>query len=211
MAMSASSEGLPRWSGPAWGAVGLYAGAAVVAMFEIVALWLALHPNVNADYRDYFLDKTTTCLNRQVPGTTVMGVRISFASQGYGIGEDDRVCGWEGPAGDGLHSVGEESRLRFEFGTASPPASLSLAMTGVGIPGHPVQHIVLKANGIRIGVATLPAYATDSFSFIIPPAVFAAGDKVLDLTLEYPDAIRMGPTDADTRKRAIKLLWVKLD
>ncbi|MER8583614.1 hypothetical protein NKG95_33950, partial [Mesorhizobium sp. M1423] len=41
-----------------------YALAAVLAGTEIVICALALNPNVNADYRAYYIDRTTTCLNR---------------------------------------------------------------------------------------------------------------------------------------------------
>ncbi|TIX79975.1 MAG: hypothetical protein E5V21_13295, partial [Mesorhizobium sp.] len=49
--------------------LGGYALAAVLAGSEIVILALALNPNVNADYRAYYIDRTTTCLNRDAVGS----------------------------------------------------------------------------------------------------------------------------------------------
>src|SRR5215475_10116069 len=91
----------------------LYAAAAAVALFELGVAWLSLHPNVNADYRAYYLDQTTTCLNEPATGDYVFGTEVMFRSGYEKLVQPVRVCGWEGPVGDGLHAVGESSRLRF--------------------------------------------------------------------------------------------------
>ena len=38
----------------------LYGVAGLVALFELGVTWVALHPHVPADYRAYYLDRTTT-------------------------------------------------------------------------------------------------------------------------------------------------------
>ncbi|OWK22000.1 hypothetical protein AJ88_13845 [Mesorhizobium amorphae CCBAU 01583] len=96
--------------------------AAVLAVSEIVILALALHPDVNADYRAYYIDRTTTCLNRDALGSYTVGQRVSFRSDGAKLAAGMIVCGWSGPVADGTHSLGETSRLRLEI----PPLRAAL-------------------------------------------------------------------------------------
>lgn len=191
--------------------VALYGVAAVVALFELGSLWLALHPNVDNDYRAYFLDKTTTCLNQSVSGKYTLGERISFTSYGWGPGKNIKVCGWDGPAGNGLHSVGEESRLRFRFAGSPPPARLNIGIEAIVAQDHPFQRVILTGNGVRIAEVEVRANRIGIFDLDLPPAVFADHPHLLDLKLSYPDAVRMNPGDADVIKRAIKLRWAELD
>jgi hypothetical protein len=191
-------------------ALGLYGLALLVGLFELAALWLALHPHVDANYRAYFLDKTTTCLDHAVPGDYAIGERLSFTSEGYGPAAATRVCGWSGPAGDGTHSIGEESRLRLVWSGTAVPSRLEITLTAVEREGHPRQRVVLRGNGVSIGEVTIPAGETRAFSLPLTAAVFLSRPHRLDLELEYPDAIRMYPTDADIIKRAIKLVQLTL-
>lgn len=189
----------------------MYVGAAVLAAVELAVLWAALHPDVGADYRAYYIDKTTTCLNQPVAGDYVIGTELSFRSQGYNaISKGVRVCGWDGPAGDGLHSVGNTSRLRFAFGDGAAPDRLHIAMTAITHEGDPRQRVDVIGNGVSLGRLTLNGGETRSFDMVLPPSVFAQSPGRLELTLAYPDAVRMGPTQSDTQKRAIKLLSVRL-
>ncbi len=51
---------------------------ALVAGFELWVAWLALHPQVSSDYRAYYIDQTTTCLNKPVSGLYTLGSTVSF-------------------------------------------------------------------------------------------------------------------------------------
>lgn len=189
----------------------MYVAAACLALAELVVFWLALHPHVSADYRAYYIDKTTTCLNQPVAGYYVVGTELSFRSQGYNIlSKNVRVCGWDGPAGDGLHSVGKSSRLRFAFGTQPPPTRMHIAMTAITHEGAPLQRVDLVGNDIVLGSMTIREGKTQSADFDIPAKVFDATPGRLELTLDYRDAVRMSPTQSDTQNRAIKLLSARL-
>src|SRR5688572_14035050 len=97
-----------------------------------------LHPQVPADYHAYYIDQSTTCLNQPVSGDYVLGTEVSFLPDGLEQARSLRVCGWEGPAGDGTHAVGKTSRLRFAVPeTASPLAlELELGLVAVKREGH---------------------------------------------------------------------------
>ncbi|TIU31510.1 MAG: hypothetical protein E5W38_15750, partial [Mesorhizobium sp.] len=94
-----------------------YALAGALAAAEIAILALALNPQVDDDYRAYYIDKTTTCLNRDAVGRYTPGRTVSFRSDGASEAMGMMVCGWSGPVADGTHSLGETSRLRL----ALPP------------------------------------------------------------------------------------------
>ena len=182
-------------------AIGAYALAALLAGFELIVLWQALHPRVSDDYRAYYIDRTTTCLPQLVTGAYELGTIIDFRS-GSDETHELRPCGWTGPASDGLHSVGQSSRLRFHIG-APRDLLLTLELSGVTLPGPPQQRVVVSAGDIALGEWLVTPDRTESFSLAIPATAIDAGGY-LDLLLDYPDAISPGRV-ANTYWRSVKL------
>ncbi|MDB5506430.1 MAG: hypothetical protein JWR75_1068 [Devosia sp.] len=194
----------PAW--PPFAAIPLYALAALAAAFEMWALWGALHPNVSADYRAYYIDHTITCLNQAVSGSYQLGALIDFTSPGREAAMPLRVCGWEGPAGDGTHAVGESSRLRFTFDAPVQPLRFVAEMVAVDRAGASGQRVEIVINGESIETVTVPTGRVEKFTVDLPPALIAAADGRFDVELFYPQAILMSPSDNNTRKRSIKLV-----
>lgn len=182
-------------------AIGAYALAALLAGFELTVLWQALHPRVSDDYRAYYIDRTTTCLPQLVTGAYELGTVLDFRAGGDETREL-RPCGWTGPAGDGLHSVGQSSRLRFHVGAISD-LLLTLELSGVTLPGPPQQRVVVSAGDIALGQWLVTPDQTENFSLAIPAAAIDA-EGYLDLLLDYPDAISPGRV-ANTYWRSVKL------
>lgn len=187
-----------------------YAVAAGMALFELGVLWLALHPDVNDDYRSYYIDQTSTCLNQPgIPGTYTLGTTVSFTSDGAHEAKPLRVCGWEGPAGDGTHAVGESSRLRFAIGPHAGPLRLWLSLVAIDHGGYTRQRVEIYANDRFVGRITLGPGAKKAETVAIPPGLVGP-DGRLDIVLSYPDAIALAPGDGPSRKRSIKLLAAEL-
>lgn len=109
--------------------------APLLALGELAVLALALSPDVDAAYRAYYTDRTTTCLDREVPGDYTLGVTVSFRPDGAGQMTKIRVCGLDGPVDDGTHSVGTSSRLRIAA-TSAAPLVLRLTMNRAGGGGR---------------------------------------------------------------------------
>ena len=187
--------------------LGAYALAAILALFELAVLWQALHPNVSADYRAYYIDRTTTCLPQPVTGEYVLGTELNFRSEGDETREL-RPCGWTGPAGDGTHSVGETSRLRFAV-DAKGPLTLMLELTGVTLPGPAQQRVLISANGHDIGEVAVTPDLTERFVISIPASALD-DDGFVDLKFDYPDAISPGKRVSNTYWRSIKLTAASL-
>lgn len=192
-----------------WGL--LLLGILLVGGFELHVTWLALHPLVDADYRSYYIDQTTTCLDKPVSGTYTLGTTVSFLPDDTAGAWRLRVCGWDGPAGDGTHSVGTTSRLRFAVGEPTGDLTLRLMLTAIEAPGVPEQHLVLSSgNGVALGDASITAGTTDIVDFAVPAAAVDRVRGQLDVIIAYPTAAEMMPRDSDTHYRAIKLLSVQL-
>lgn len=187
--------------------LGAYLLVGLLALFELVVLWLMLHPNVTPDYRAYYIDKTTTCLNQPVIGTYTLGTVVPFTPEGRDAAKLIRVCGWERPTGDGTHTVGTSARLRFAYAEPANGLTLKLSMVPVQKDGQlTTQRVEIVANGTLLDTVTLDAPTPQDVSLPIP----APADGKLELELRFPDAVQMGPTDPDNRLRSIKLLSAAL-
>lgn len=184
-----------------------YGLVALVALFELAVFWLMLNPDVPADYRAYYIDRTTTCLNQPVPGTYALGSIIDFTSHGAAGAKPVRVCGWEGPVGDGTHAVGTSSRLRFVYDEPAAGLALTLRMVAVKRGGEPtLQRVEVAFNGTVIDTLTVTADAPQDFTVDVPSDLASAANGRVELELRFPDAVKIGVTDPDNRRRSIKLL-----
>jgi hypothetical protein len=182
--------------------IGAYALVALLGAFELGVLWLAGHPDVPPDYRAYYIAQTTTCLNQPVSGAYGGGV-ISFLPDGGEAARPIKVCGWEGPVGDGTHAVGTSARLRFALNDSVPDPVLAIEMLAVRKDERGSQRVAVLVNGKPIGEVTVGADRPQRFD--IPLGVASADPSTYDVTFEFPDALQMGPTDPQTRWRSIKL------
>jgi hypothetical protein len=187
----------------------LYGIAGVVALFELGVTWLSLHPNVPADYRAYYLDQSTTCLNEPVSGDYMPGMTLRTVSGHESAVKAINVCGWEGPVGNGLHAVGEQSRLRLAVWPGSQNLTLLLEMSAVDMAGRDGQPVDVVANGTTIGSVKVYSGTPQSFTFAVPGGVLNGSD-LLDVELRFPEAILISPQDSNTRKRSIKLTAIRL-
>jgi hypothetical protein len=188
-------------------ALGAYALAAVLALFELAILWQAVHPNVSDNYRAYYLTRTTTCLPQPVTGDYTIGTELDFRSGGDNTREN-RPCGWDGPAGDGMHSIGETSLLRFELG-APQDLTLMVELTGITMEGPPVQPVVISANGTPLSTVEVTPAQTERFTLPILASAIGA-DGTLVIQFDYPQAVRPGPRIANTYWRSVKLTAASL-
>lgn len=181
----------------------LYAATIGLAAFEVIVLWFALHPSVPANYRAYYIDRTTTCLDQPVPGTYSGGL-VSFLYDGRQAARPLKVCGWEGPAGDGTHAVGSSSRLSFTPAKQIEDAVLVLKMRAIGRDGMPDQVVTVSFDGKSL--ADLEVTSESELVYEIPLGRnVGPDDGPLEVELGFPKALRMGQTDPSTRWRSIKL------
>jgi len=173
-----------------------------------VVLWWMLHPSVPANYRAYYIDQTTTCMDQPVSGAYSLGTVISFGPDGADAAKPLKPCGWEGPAGDGTHAVGTSARLRFAYPEAARGGlTLALDLIAISKGGTPMpQTVEVTVDGQAVATLEVDGTAARHFTVALPAALVAAANGRLDVLFTFPDAVQMGPTDPPTRWRSIKLL-----
>ena len=186
--------------------LGAYALTALLLAGYALVLWWAAHPAVPENYRAYYIDQTTTCMNQPVPGTYSIGTIVSFLPEGTDAARPLKPCGWEGPAGDGTHAVGTSSRLRFVWSEPTgDPLNLSLDLIAIRKAGQPMpQRVDVVVNDEHVTTLSVGADTPQHFNVRLPGYLVQPGRA--EVLLEFPDAVRMGPTDPPTRWRSIKLL-----
>ncbi|MDC9823378.1 hypothetical protein PRN20_06510 [Devosia sp. ZB163] len=190
--------------------IGAYALVVLVAGFELVVFWLMLHPDVPPDYRAYYIDKTTTCLNQPVAGTYALGTTIDFTPDGREAAKPLRVCGWEGPAGDGNHAVGTSARLRFVYTEPATALRLELRLVAVKKDDQPTQRVTVSVNGQPLGTLTVTGDPPQDFALDLPADLVSEANGHIEVEFDLPDAVQMRPTDPDNRRRSIKLVSAAL-
>lgn len=181
-----------------------YILSGLLLSFYAGVMWFVAHPQVNDDYRAYYIDQSTTCMNQPVPGTYSFGKLVSFLPDGLDEAKPLRVCGWEGPAGDGTHAVGTSARLRFN--PPERPATMALVLKMIAITTTKAgrQTVSVSLDGVKLGDLDVVPGAPSSFKLPIPPEL-AARPGPLTFVFDFVTAVQMGPTDPKTRWRSIKL------
>ena len=182
--------------------LGAYLLVALLGAFELYTLWLMVHPDVPEDYRAYYISKTTTCLNQPVSGAYAGGM-VSFLPDGGDAAKPIKVCGWEGPAGDGTHAVGTSARLRFALDNPVLNPVLRVEALSVEKEGQNSQRVEVLVDGKSLGEIVVTAGAPKTFD--VPLNLPEATIGIYDVTFEFPEALKMGSTDPETRYRSIKL------
>lgn len=178
--------------------------AGVVAVGEVAVLALALTPQVSADYRAYYLDRSTTCWPRAVTGGYVLGAQLSFRSE---LTKPNRVCGWLEPFDAGTYSTGDRARLRFAFDVPESGLMVGLVARGYVGPARPQQRVAVSANGQPLGEVAFDSPDAAYHVIDVPAEIAALDGDGLTLQFDFPDAISprdMGVNE-DTRKLGILL------
>ncbi len=184
---------------------GLMLGAigAIVA-FEIAVVAMMLAPQVEAQYRAVFIDRSSDCWPHPVSGVIEPNQMVSFfTTEADSPATHVLRCGWLAPEATGTWSLGTEARLLLSL----PPgrqSTLDLDLVpfgerqrvGVTIAGQPVADWTLTPDGTRQYSVALPAIA----------------EGTVEIAFHFPDAV--SPRDLglsnDRRKFAIRLLTATL-
>jgi len=204
-----------RWyemlSGPPW-RLAAYGLVAAVALAEAAILFLAINPEVNPDYRAFYIERTTTCLNKEVDGTYRLGEIVSFRPDGAKQSAPLKVCGWTGAAGNGTHSRGHTSVLRIALADPVPPGGLAatVELAPVTRPGTGDRQVLISVNGVEVRRVILAAPEPREVAFSIPAFLVQGADR-LDIRFDYPNPLSTGPMASNTHDRAMRLSSLRLE
>ena len=184
-----------------YGAVGL------IVLLGAAVLWMAANPHVGADYRAYFIDKTTDCWALPTTGAVPLNQTISF------VGEEAtaatralRACGWLDAQETGTWSLGPESRLHLAPRGLIGDALIDFEIVPFIAKQQPKQTAIISADGTELARWTMTVGATQHATVRVPHAI-AARDGGFVLSLRFPLAISPAELkiNADRRRLSIRL------
>jgi len=188
----------------------LWVVAALVALAELYAASLVLHPDVDPAYRAYYIDRTTDCWPHVTDGAYVLGTPIGFVKGPHNTYARNKVCGWFYTDERGTWSYGRFSLLRFVFAPTAAPLRLTIVAGAMVDSGHPAQRVAIAANGRAVGVVRFTASLPETQQLSLPAGVGASGS--IELRFDYPDArpgTELGPNE-DPHPRAIRMVSLTL-
>lgn len=182
-----------------------YGLAGALALAELGVLAVALSPDVSADYRAYYVDRSTTCLPRAASGAAIFGATARLLP-GEPVLDALVGCGWQGPAGNGLHSVGTRSQLHLRV---PPGQSLQVELEMVASnETAPRQRVRASADGIAMGEGAVGGPEPVRLVLTVPRA--ASRDGYVVVQLDLPDAFQPYAIAPEIDRRAVRLLAVGL-
>jgi hypothetical protein len=182
-----------------------YALAGALALGELGVLAVALSPDVSADYRAYYVDQSTTCLPRAASGAAIFAATVRLLP-GEPVLDALVGCGWQGPAGNGLHSVGTRSQLHLRV---PPGQSLQVELEMVASnETAPRQRVRASADGIAMGEGAVAGPEPVRLALAVPRA--ASRDGYVVVQLDLPDAFLPYAIAPEIDRRAVRLLAVGL-
>lgn len=195
---------------PAW-FWAVYPVTGVIAAAELAILMMALNPTAGPSYREYYIDKTTTCLDREVDGSYTLGETFSFVSGGGPKPGKLKVCGWSGPAGNGTHAIGRNTRLRAVVPPFDGGLVATIELSANLIPPVTAHRVEIAVNGVPAAKEAITSTENQAVRFAVPQAALARSRTRLDFDFTFPDAYQTRPLAADTTLRGMRLRSFRLD
>lgn len=187
----------------------LYWIAAVLLLaVEAAIVLLMLTPQVSADYRAYYLERSTSCWPRAVTGRYRLGQPVSFRDDPDGRAAiRHRQCGWIAPFEAGSWSRGDRARLYFAFDVPTAGVDIALLANGYVGEGHPSQRVAVSVNGVLLDELLFTPQSQDLRVLRVSPDVAGLDAAGLTIQFDFPDRISpaaMGVSD-DSRELGMLL------
>lgn len=164
--------------------------AAAVIGFELWAASLMLSPQVSADYRQYYLERSTDCWPVATSGAYRLGDTLSFRDDAAGLASRRfKTCGWVTPFSAGTWSKGDRARLHFAFDV--PPQGVVVALLAQGYIGgdHLAQRVEVEVNGVRVDDLVFTPQTQGLATVLVGTDVAALDPKGLNIQFQFPDRI----------------------
>lgn len=182
----------------------LWGAFAVAATAVPAVLTMITTPRVSADYRAFFIDRTTQCWPRNTTGSIELGKEISFRRDDEDSGAGRVLeCGWNRPLDSGTWSNGPESRLKFQL--PANGARLEMTLRPFVTEQHPQQRLEVWAGAAQLAHLVLTQDSPPQQRVDIPGSAVENGEVVL--SLRFPDAAspREQGLGSDRRDYAVQL------
>jgi hypothetical protein len=198
----------PTYRPRAWHLV----ATSILAAFGAVVLWMIFNPNVEDDYRRYYIDRSWSCFPRLISFYYPLGEPVTFVKDRPGYDLDTvRWCGFMPAKKDGIKSFGEYGILKFKCPIPDEPLLLTFSSWANTNASKPARDVHISVNGERLGFITFKDAKRVNGSFVIPEAVAkAAPDGMVEIRWEVPQIAPPGtntePVTLQVRLEAVRLV-----
>lgn len=188
------------------------AAVALIALFDLVVLYMVLRPNVTDDYRAYYIDRSASCFPRAdnvATGFYILGEPISFVPDRNGFKLDTvRWCGFMPPSNTGIRSFGDYGVIRMRLPLPDDDLLLTFASWANTDSSKPERDVQVVVNGERVGTLPFKSAKRIDGRIIVPQRVAKAGGKDEngnDVLLIRFDVPRTGPPGTNSEPITLQL------
>lgn len=154
---------------------------AMIAVFDLIVLYMVIKPNVTDDYRAYYIDRSASCFPRAdnvATGYYPLGEPISFVPDRNGYTLDTvRWCGFMPPSNTGIRSFGDYGVLRVLMPLPDDDFLLTFTSWANTDSSKPERDVQVLVNNERVGTLAFTSGKRIDGKFLIPHVVARAGGK----------------------------------
>lgn len=182
---------------------------ALIAVFDLVVLYMVLFPHVADDYRAYYIDRSASCFPRVTSGFYPLGEPVSFVPGRSGYKRDTiRWCGFMPPSKTGIRSFGDYGVLKIRTPLPDDDLLLTVSSWANTDSSKPERDVQVVVNGENVGTLVFKSAKRVNGKFVIPQRVAklagkdAAGNDVLEIKFEVP---RTGPPGTNSEPVTLQL------
>ncbi len=175
----------------------------LIAIMDLVVLYMVLNPKVEDDYRAYYIDRSASCFPRLISFHYPLGTPVSFVPGRNGYKRDTiRWCGFMPPNNVGIKSFGDYGILKMKFPVPDNDLLLTFSSwvnTGSDKPPRDVNVVV---NGERLATLTFDTAKRLNGKLVIPAFLAKRGDGGLEIKFEMP---RIAPPGTNSEPVTLQL------
>ena len=175
----------------------------LIALFDLVVLYMVLKPNVSDDYRAYYIDRSASCFPRITSGYYPLGAALTFVPGRNGYARDTvRWCGFMPPNSTGIRSFGDYGILKFSTPLPDDDLLLTFSSWVNTAADKPRREVKVMVNGEQVGTLVYVDAKRVNGRIVIPQRVAKAGGKDLEIRFEVP---RIGPAGTNSEPVTLQL------
>ena len=166
---------------------------ALIAVFDVVVLYMVLFPHVSADYRAYYIDRTASCFPRVISGYYPLGEPISFVPDRSGYKLDTvRWCGFMPLSKAGIRSFGDYGIIRMNVPLPDDDLLLSFSSWANTDSSKPERDVDVVVNGENVDTLVFKSAKRVNGRIVIPQRVAklggedAKGNNIVEIKFVVP-------------------------
>ena len=185
---------------------------AMIAVFDLIVLYMVLKPNVADEYRAYYIDRSASCFPRAdnvATGYYPLGEPLSFVPDRNGYTLDTtRWCGFMPPSNTGIRSFGDYGILRIKMPLPDDDFLLTFTSWANTDSSKPERDVQVLVNDTRVGTLEFTSAKRIDGKFLVPQVVArgggrdAAGNDIVMIKFMVP---RTGPPGTNSEPVTLQL------